>query len=506
MSSLLGRCLLALALVCSLPIPSWALDGSVPGIHGDVSRALLGDGTGVVIGFVDSGIDDQHPALIGRMDAEKNFVTTEPSNTGDDVAGHGTWVSSAALSNDPIYTGMAPAAHYVNARVLDSGAGFASDVQVRNGVGFAIEQGVDVMNLSLTYNAAVNTGNTQLELMLDWAAYDRGISSALAAGNISGSNPPTSVVRGPASAYNGVTVGWTTANFSRVHSDSSTAFTGDGRMKPDVVAPGTSLTLANDDWEGPGAPDWDTNVSGASFATGHVSGLMAQQINAGNDLGLSTSPLVVKATILNSADKQVLDKSGNPWEPAGTSLPGSLPSTAQPLDPHSGAGQIDGAALASQYLAGEQGPTSANPIGWDLSDINGGESIDYTIHRQLEAGSLLTTTLTWFRRVTRTDNGDGIINASDSFTPSPLSNLNLQILRNGELLTQSVSTKDNVEHLHFLVPEQGKYTLRVVGQSVTSASEQYALAWWSTPIVPEPSSLTLALLASLGLLARRRRR
>lgn len=502
MSSVPGRCLLALVLFCSLTVPAWALDGSVPAIHGDVSRVLLGDGTGVVIGIIDSGVDDLHPALVGRMDAEKNFVTTEPTNTGNDVAGHGTWVASAALSSDPTYTGMAPAAHYVNARVLDNGAGFANDIQVRNGVGYTIEQGVDVMNLSLTYNAAINTGNTQLELMLDWAAYDRGISSALAAGNISGSNPVTSAVRGPASAYNGVTVGWTTANFSRVHSDSSNAFTGDGRMKPDVVAPGTSLTLANDDWEG-GAPDWDNNVSGASFATGHVSGLMAQQIDAGKDLGLSTSPLVVKATILNSADK-VLDKSGNAWEPASSSLPGGVFTTTQPLDTHSGAGQIDGATLASQYLAGEQGPTTANPIGWDLSDINGGESIDYTIHRQLEAGSLLTTTLTWFRHVTRTDNGDGIINASDTFTQMALSNLNLQILRDGMLLAQSMSTKDNVEHLNFLVPDEGKYTLRVVGQSVTSASEQYALAWWSTPIVPEPSSLALALLASLGLLAWRR--
>jgi hypothetical protein len=76
MRPLPGRCLLALAFVCSLAIPAWALDGAVPGIHGDASRTLLGDGTGVVIGFIDSGIDDTHPALAGRMNAEKNFVTS----------------------------------------------------------------------------------------------------------------------------------------------------------------------------------------------------------------------------------------------------------------------------------------------------------------------------------------------------------------------------------------------------------------------------------------------
>jgi len=77
MRSLPGRCLVALALVLTFSIPAWALDGSVPGIHGDLSRAVLGDGTGVVVGIIDSGVDDTHPALTGRMDAEQNFVTSE---------------------------------------------------------------------------------------------------------------------------------------------------------------------------------------------------------------------------------------------------------------------------------------------------------------------------------------------------------------------------------------------------------------------------------------------
>src|SRR3954471_14253418 len=91
-------------------IPCFALDKSVPAIHGDISRNLLGDGTGVIIGIVDSGIDVTHPALAGndslgspRLVAQKNFVLSEPGNTGDDVFGHGTWVSSIALSSDPVY-------------------------------------------------------------------------------------------------------------------------------------------------------------------------------------------------------------------------------------------------------------------------------------------------------------------------------------------------------------------------------------------------------------------
>ena len=64
--------------------------------------------------------------------------------------------------------------------------------------------------------------------------------------------------------------------------------------------------------------DWDVGLNGCSFATPHVAGLMAQQIDAGNRLGLSTDPLVVKATIMNSASK-IPDKQNNPWEPASSS-------------------------------------------------------------------------------------------------------------------------------------------------------------------------------------------
>src|SRR5262249_30336435 len=73
-------------------------------IHGDASQSLFGSGTGVVIGFVDSGIDSTHPALAGndslghvRLFSAANFVTGEP--TTDDISpspGHGTPVARPA--------------------------------------------------------------------------------------------------------------------------------------------------------------------------------------------------------------------------------------------------------------------------------------------------------------------------------------------------------------------------------------------------------------------------
>ena len=148
--------------------PEWAWGGST--------------GAGVKVAVIDSGIDNNHPAIDGHV---KGYIAFSEDRDGQiqsndaphtDVFGHGTWVSSVALSSDSFYTGMAPDARYVNARVLDSNVGFGNDVQVRNGIGFAIDRGANVLNLSLNYNATFSSGNSPLDLMLDWAAYSRGIT------------------------------------------------------------------------------------------------------------------------------------------------------------------------------------------------------------------------------------------------------------------------------------------------------------------------------------------
>ena len=275
-------------------------------------------------------------------------------------------------------------------------------------------------------------------------------------------------------------------------------------MKPEVVAPGTLLTMANDDWEIDGSL-WDSGLNGTSFSTPHVTGLVAQQLEAGATHGLSTNPLVVKATILNSASKDVLDWDFNPWEPASIQSVGGVITTSHPLDPQAGAGQIDGLALAHQYLAGQMHPGLVDSIGWDLNSLANGEFVDYVIDPNLLLGSTLNATLTWFRHVSRTDNGNGIVDAGDRFSVSQLlSDLDLQVFRNGTLWAESTSDVDNVEHLHLSIDELAEYTLRVRGVNVYGGDEQFALAWYGTA-VPEPASWLLVLASIVGIGRRRRR-
>jgi hypothetical protein len=124
------------------------------------------------------------------------------------------------------------------------------------------------------------------------------------------------------------------------------------------------------------------------------------------------------------------------------------------------------------------------------------------IDPNLILGSTLSATLAWYRHVGRTDNGNGIVDAGDTyFQQHPLSNLNLQVLRNGTLIAESVSGVDNVEHLFLEIDRVAQYAVRVTGVNVFGASEEFALAWYGTA-VPEPGSYVLFCLGTLGLFTR----
>jgi hypothetical protein len=69
------------------------------------------------------------------------------------------------------------------------------------------------------------------------------------------------------------------------------------------------------------------------------------------------------------------------------------------------------------------------------------------------------------------------------------------VLFQDEIIAQSVSTLDNVEHLHIPVAhdgEPGDYTIRVYNLPAITYATTYGLAWWT---VPEPSTLVLVILA-----------
>jgi serine protease AprX len=249
-------------------------------------------GTGIKIAIVDTGIDAGHPDFGGRIVDGASFV----GGSYDDENGHGTHVASTAagsgVASSGKYQGAAPEASIYVARVLDrNGSGSMSGVMA--GVEWAVDQNVDVINLSLGSSGS-SDGQDALSLTCN-AAVGLGIVVCVAAGN---AGPRSETIGSPGAATNVITVGAVTREDS-VASFSSRGPTADGRVKPDVCFPGTDIVAARAAGTSMGRPinDRYTAASGTSMATPHAAGLVALLLQAKPEL----APGQLKRALMETA-------------------------------------------------------------------------------------------------------------------------------------------------------------------------------------------------------------
>lgn len=163
----------------SAQIPSWGYQK----LHVSESQsAPFGlTGKGVKIGIIDTGIDLNHPDL--RVAGGVSFV--EGISSYQDDSGHGTQVAGiiAALDNGVGTIGVAPDAELYAIKVLDrKGEGAITDVVA--GIQWAIANGMDIINLSLTSHADKSVLKTAVQ-----EAYNHGILIVAASGNVDRNNP-----------------------------------------------------------------------------------------------------------------------------------------------------------------------------------------------------------------------------------------------------------------------------------------------------------------------------
>ena len=107
------------------------------------------DGSGVRVAVIDSGVDSDHPGLDGCIDADA-AVAFSVNHLGEVVADHGPHGDSFGHGTAcaGIIHSLAPAARITSVKVLGAGlTGKATAFMA--GLEWAIEQGFDVVNLSL---------------------------------------------------------------------------------------------------------------------------------------------------------------------------------------------------------------------------------------------------------------------------------------------------------------------------------------------------------------------
>jgi subtilisin family serine protease len=110
-----------------------------------------GRGQRVLIGHLDTGVDDTHPALAGKVAAfqEFDFAGNPVASPTHDSAQHGTHTAGTMVGRSfrGVNIGVAPDARLASALVLPGGGG--SFAQIIAGMQWTIAQRVDVINMSL---------------------------------------------------------------------------------------------------------------------------------------------------------------------------------------------------------------------------------------------------------------------------------------------------------------------------------------------------------------------
>ncbi|HTJ36270.1 MAG TPA: S8 family serine peptidase [Dactylosporangium sp.] len=252
-----------------------SLDVSVPMTGAPGAWAAGYDGAGVKVAVLDTGIDDTHPDLAGKVVARHNFVSDQ--ETGLDLNGHGTHVSSTIAGSGAAsggkYKGMAPGVSLMDGKVCWNvqGAGACSDSAILEGMQWAAESGARVVNMSL--GGPDELGVDPLEQAVNDLSARYGTLFVCAAGNWGGS---TFQVGSPSTADAALSV----ANFDKsgelYWSSLHGPRIGDYAVKPDIGAPGTDITAARSPSAMDHLPEGQyVTMTGTSMATPHVAGAAA---------------------------------------------------------------------------------------------------------------------------------------------------------------------------------------------------------------------------------------
>jgi subtilisin family serine protease len=280
------------------------------------------DGTNVRVGHLDTGVDPNHPALLGAV---AGFLLTDEHGIGDptitafDTEEHGTH-TAGTICGRPVSgraIGVAPGAHLYSSAVLDGGNLVA---RILTGLEWAADQGVRILNLSIGLRP-YHDDFRPLMIRLR----EHGILPVCAVGN---SGPGSS--SSPGNYDTVLSVGDCDVQRHVDPTSSSQWFSRpDDPLVPDLVAPGVDVISAR---PGGGYQSLDGSSQGAA----HISGLAALLWQAKPDASVAQiESAILNSCILGSMPSDRANR-GLPNAPrayealTGKALPAAAPKSALP--------------------------------------------------------------------------------------------------------------------------------------------------------------------------------
>ncbi len=183
------------------------LDKSVPYVGTEIPRIDGIDGKGIKIAVIDTGVDFNHPDLLGwgpegKVIGGYNFI--QEGELPMDNNGHGTQVAGVIAADGQV-KGVAPKAKILAYKVSEDGDAVSSDFIIK-AIEKAIEDEADIINISL----GVNKTNTKIESAVT-KALEKEIFVVTAAGN---DGPEIESIGSPGKNFGSVTVGATYNNLT----------------------------------------------------------------------------------------------------------------------------------------------------------------------------------------------------------------------------------------------------------------------------------------------------
>lgn len=254
---------------------------------------LLADGEGIKVAVLDTGIQENHPDLVGRVVARIDFTNSPSGPHG--VQGHGTHCAGiiGASKNDNGIIGVAPKVQLYNVKVLgDNGSG--SSAGVARGINWAVDQKVDIISLSLGSPSPDSASRAAIQ-----RAVNAGIVVICAAGN----EGPGSNTVGYPGGYDESECVAAVDNALRVANFSSRG------VQVDISAPGVAIlsTYTGGQY---------ATLSGTSMATPYVSGCVALYLSYLKKNGIKFPPVSQIIDLIHKTAKKI----GTPTSSYGNGL------------------------------------------------------------------------------------------------------------------------------------------------------------------------------------------